>query len=106
MSVRPNAPYRDRLEESGTVLIYEGHDHPRGAACPNPKIVDQPETTPTGRPTQNGKFHHAVQAFKSGKRPPEWVRVYEKIRAGIWSYNGVFHLVDSWREDDGHRRVF
>ena len=106
MSVRPNAPYRDRLEESGTVLIYEGHDHPRGAACPNPKIVDQPETTPTGRPTQNGKFHHAVQAFKSGKRPPERVRVYEKIRAGIWSYNGVFHLVDSWREDDGHRRVF
>jgi hypothetical protein len=106
MSVRPNAPYRDRLEESGTVLIYEGHDHPRGAACPNPKIVDQPETTPTGRPTQNGKFHHAAQAFKSGKRPPERVRVYEKIRAGIWSYNGVFHLVDSWREDDGHRRVF
>ena len=106
MSVRPNAPYRDRLEESGTVLIYEGHDHPRGAACPNPKIVDQPETTPTGRPTQNGKFRHAAQAFKSGKRPPERVRVYEKIRAGIWSYNGVFHLVDSWREDDGHRRVF
>jgi 5-methylcytosine-specific restriction endonuclease McrA len=38
--------------------------------------------------------------------PPERVRVYEKIRAGIWSYNGVFHLVDSWREKDEFRNVF
>ena len=40
MSVRPNAPYRDRLEDSGTTLIYEGHDMPKGASCPNPKVVD------------------------------------------------------------------
>ena len=39
-------------------------------------------------------------------RPPERVRVYEKLRQGIWSYNGVFHLVDSWIESDGTRRVF
>ena len=39
MSVRPNAPYRDRLEDGGTTLIYEGHDMPRTAACPNPKVV-------------------------------------------------------------------
>jgi hypothetical protein len=32
--------------------------------------------------------------------------VYEKIRAGIWSYNGLFELVDSWQERDGHRQVF
>jgi hypothetical protein len=32
--------------------------------------------------------------------------VYEKIRTGIWSYNGVFHLSDSWTERDEHRRVF
>jgi hypothetical protein len=32
--------------------------------------------------------------------------VYEKIRPGIWSYNGVFHLVDSWIERDEHRLVF
>ena len=25
MSVRPNAPYRDRLEDEGTTLIYEGN---------------------------------------------------------------------------------
>ena len=29
MSIRRNAPYRDRLEEGGTILIYEGHDQPK-----------------------------------------------------------------------------
>src|SRR5438270_682360 len=31
MSLRPNAPYVDRIEQNGEVLIYEGHDidHPR-----------------------------------------------------------------------------
>jgi len=105
MSVRPNAPYRDRLEEGGTVLIYEGHDHPRTPSCPNPKIVDQPLTYPSGSPTQNGKFAEAAHLAKNGTRPPERVRVYEKIHKGIWSYNGIFHLVDSWTEPDQHRTV-
>lgn len=105
MSVRPNAPYRDRFEDGGTTLIYEGHDLPRGASCPNPKIVDQPLTHAGGRLTQNGKFHAAAQAAKRGERPPERVRVYEKIRPGIWTYNGVFHLVDSWAERDEFRKV-
>ena len=26
MSVRPNAPYRDQVDASGTTLIYESHD--------------------------------------------------------------------------------
>jgi hypothetical protein len=34
------------------------------------------------------------------------VRVYEKILNGIWSYNGVFHLIDSWQEPTGYRQVF
>lgn len=34
------------------------------------------------------------------------MRVYEKIRTGIWADNGLFHLIDSWRESDGKRRVF
>jgi hypothetical protein len=42
----------------------------------------------------------------NSQRDPERVRVYEKIRPGIWSYNGVFHLVDSWREKDEFRKVF
>jgi hypothetical protein len=89
MSVRPNAPYRDRLEEGGTTLVYEGHDMPKTAACLNPKVVDQPLKYPTGGPTQNGKFHAAAQATKLGSRPPERVRVYEKIRPGTWAYNGA-----------------
>jgi hypothetical protein len=106
MSIRSNAPYRDRLEDGGTTLIYEGHDQPRSAACRDPKAVDQPEKFPTGNLTQNGKFHEAAQRHKAGDRHPERVRAYEKIRVGIWSYNGVFHLVDSWREKDKRRKVF
>jgi len=56
--------------------------------------------------TENGRFHQAAQAFKGGQRSPERVRVYEKLHQGIWSYNGVFHLVDSWQESDGTREVF
>lgn len=106
MSLRPNAPYEDRIEDGGTTLIYEGHDHPRSPDVPNPKVVDQPERFPGGSLTQNGKFHEAAQRTKKGLRGPERVRVYEKIRTGIWSYNGVFHLVDSWREADDFREVF
>lgn len=106
MSVRPGAPYRDRLEDGGTTLIYEGHDQPFSEHCPNPKLVDQLEHMESGALTQNGKFHAAAQAAKAKRRSPERVRVYEKLRQGIWSYNGVFHLVDSWIEFDGARNVF
>ena len=106
MSVRPNAPYRDRLEDGGTTLVYEGHDFPKSLSCPDPKRVDQPERFPAGGLTQNGKFHFAAQQAKLGERLPERVRVYEKIRPGIWSYNGVFHLVDSWQERDERRLTF
>ncbi len=106
MSVRPSAPYRDRLEDGGTTLIYEGHDEPRAAGVPNPKVVDQPEAYPSGVLRQNGRFHRAAQDAKAGRRLPERVRVYEKIRTGIWSDNGIFHLVDSWQERDDYRTVF
>ena len=106
MSIRATAPYADRLEDEGMILIYEGHDAPRSGQNPNPKIIDQPEKTPGGQPTQNGLFHNAAQAYKAGQRPPELVRVYEKIKQGIWSYNGVFHLIDSWLEDTDGRKVF
>ena len=105
-SIRPGAPYDDRLEEGGSVLIYEGHDEPRSKACPNPKAVDQPLETKWGRLTQNGLFHEAAQEFKKGEREALHVRVYEKIKAGIWVYNGVFELEDSWMETIGGRRVF
>jgi hypothetical protein len=68
--------------------------------------VDQEEHLPSGALTPNGKFHQAAQLAKKGERPPERVRVYEKLRTGIWAYNGVFFLVDSWRERDDVRSVF
>jgi hypothetical protein len=106
MSVRPSAPYRDRLEDGGTTLIYEGHDCPRSPTCPNPKIVDQPDQTSNGRLTQNGKFLRAADDAKRGERTPEQVRVYEKLRPGIWAYNGMFHLMDAWIERDENRKVY
>ena len=106
LSVRPNAPYRDRYEEDGAILIYEGHDESRRTGAPDPKLVDQPQFTPAGRPTENGKFFRAAMEAQNGSRPPERVRAYEKLRAGIWSYAGPFDLVDAWTESDGTREVF
>lgn len=104
-SVRANAPYDDRFEDDGTTLIYEGHDVRRGKGV-DPKAVDQPAVYPSGALTQNGKFHAAAMEYKRGLREPERVRVYEKLRSGIWSYNGLFHLVNSWQEQSGQRTVF
>lgn len=106
MSRRRNAPYRDHLEDDGSTLIYEGHDVPRRDDVPEPKKLDQPEMTPTGGRTQNGRFYDAVLAYKKGETSAHRVRVYEKIHQGVWSYNGLFDLVDGWREHDGQRLVF
>ena len=105
-SHRPGAPYDDVLEENGTVLIYEGHDEPKTKEAPYPKQVDQPLRAKSGKLTQNGYFHEAAQSYVRGEAAPSPVRVYEKIKAGIWSYNGVFSLVDSWTETIVNRRVF
>jgi HNH endonuclease len=106
MSLRPGSPYGDRVDEGGKVIIYEGHDIPRTEAGPNPKSVDQPEFLPSGRLTQNGLFADAVRRFKAGRAEAEKVKVFEKIRAGIWVYNGLFHLVDVWQETSERRQVF
>lgn len=106
MSVREGAPYADRVEEGGRVIIYEGHDAPRRRDGPNPKTVDQPEFIPSGKPTENGKFAAAARAFKDGDSEAELVNVYEKIKPGIWVFNGVFRLVDSWTEEAEGREVF
>lgn len=106
MSVRAGAPYEDQIMDGGTTILYEGHDVPKSRQHPSPKTVDQPEKTPTGRLTENGKFHLAAKEFKMGLRQPERIRVYEKIKAGIWSYNGIFHLIDSWVQSSRKRKVF
>jgi hypothetical protein len=88
MSVRPGAPHADRFEEVGS--------------------VDQPEFTPAGHPTENGKFHSAAQLFKSGDRQPERIRVYEKIKQGILFYKGTPghpHLRETRSMETGRRQV-
>jgi hypothetical protein len=94
MSLRPGAPYADRVEDGGKVIIYEGHDVPQTKGGIDPKTVDQPESLPSGRLTQNGMFADSVRRFKAGRADAELVKVFEKIRAGIWAYNGLFKLVD------------
>lgn len=106
MSVRPGAPYADRVEEGGKTLIYEGHDVSLRRGGPIPKSVNQPRRNPGGSLTQNGFFYEAALKYKKTRQQPELVKVYEKIRSGIWVYNGVFELVDAWEEESGNRKVF
>jgi HNH endonuclease len=106
MSLRRGAPYADRIEDNGRILIYEGHDAPRVKGGSEPKMVDQPEYSRPGQPTQNGLFFQAATRAARGEGPPELVKVYEKIRNGVWAFDGVFELRDAWQETVDQRRVF
>ena len=106
MTVRTGAPFADQVLEDEKVLIYEVHDAPKTKGIKDPKEHDQPMVTTNGKLTQNGLFHAAAKGFQIGENLPERVKVYEKIRSGIWAYNGVFHLIDSWVEQNGGRKVF
>ena len=108
MSTRPGAPYADRVEKDEKTLIYEGHDIPRRKGVTNPKFVDQPLKNLNGTYTQNGFFYNAAKKYQSNKRnvEPELVKVYEKIKPGIWVYRGIFKLVDAWQEKINNRMVF
>ena len=64
MSRRPGAPYDDRIEEDGRVLIYEGHDTPQTRGGPDPKTLDQPERGPGGTLIQNGLFLQAASQYR------------------------------------------
>ena len=105
MSTRSNAPYDDEIAADGRILIYEGHDSDKRYSK-NPKKEDQPRFLPSGKLTDNGKFEKAALDFKNNKRSAEIVRVYEKIKDGIWSFNGVFKLVDSYQKQVNGRSVF
>jgi hypothetical protein len=105
MSKRSGAPYSDRTEDDGRILIYEGHDMPTRQGGPNPKLLDQPMYNPKGSLCQNGLFFVAAQTYKlHGEQ--EIVKVYEKIKSGIWTYNGFFLLVDAWKEKSNNRKVY
>jgi hypothetical protein len=106
MSIRKNAPYKDEIDAKTNTIIYEGHDARKDHA-ENPKLVDQPYHTPKGTITENGKFFVEAEAYKLGSRKePHIIKVYEKIRDGVWSYKGFFGLVDAKTVSDGKRNVF
>ena len=106
MSLRPNAPYADAIGDDGRILIYEGHDVPKTAENPLPKIIDQQLTNPSGTLTQNGLFYRAAKTHNKKKGIRGLVKVYEKLRSGIWVYNGLFELLDAWKEASNNRQVF
>ena len=59
-----------------------------------------------GTLTENGRFYDAAEQSKKGLRTAEVVRVYEKIKSGIWAFAGTFELLDAWPEQSGGRRVY
>lgn len=108
MSVRKNAPYADEWLDDGRTIIYEGHDIQKNHNFTqlNANQVDQPMYTPNHTLTENGKFYEAVKCYKKTKLNPDIVKVYEKIKDGIWVYNGFFKLVDANIKLNNGRKVF
>lgn len=101
MSVKPNAPYADKISDDGLTIYYEGHDAPGDRI----KEHDQPAAYPSGTLTQNGQFAHAIDAAKkSGDFP--LAKVYEKLQPGIWTYRGLFEMKDYAYTERGGRKVY
>jgi hypothetical protein len=101
MSVKPNAPYTDRISDDGLTIYYEGHDVPGDKL----KQHNQPESTPAGTLTQNGLFSLAIE---TGKKTGDYplAKVYEKLQMGIWTYRGLFEMRDYQFIERGGRKVF
>jgi hypothetical protein len=104
MSTARNAPYVDELFDDG-VIEYEGHDAPKSNDY-DKKSVDQSAYTKLGNPTENGKFLQAVDNFKNNRREPAKIKVYRKIKPGVWVDMGFYDLIDGYQKNDGRRIVF
>ena len=100
------APHPERIEEDGRVLIYEGHDIPQRKGGRDPKTVDQAGCHADGSLTKNGLFFEAAEKYKRGESRPEPVRVFDEVVPNIWAFNGLFTLMDAWREKSNGRRVY
>lgn len=89
MSTGPEAKFPNEVHDNGKTLIYCGQKQPavKGEVLGN-----------------NAWFERAAHAHRDHGEVARAVRVYEKIEAGKWTYNGLFSLVDCWREaNDGFR---
>lgn len=101
MSIKPNAPYADRISDDGLTIYYEGHDVPGDKT----KRFDQPRANPSGTLTQNGLFVTAIDKAKVSKEFP-LVKVYEKLQMGIWTYRGLFEMKDYAVVERDGRKVY
>ena len=104
MSTQKNAPYNDQIFDDG-VIEYEGRDVPANIN-PEKKLVDQSLLSPSGTPTENGKFFQAALDYKHGFREPSRIQVYRKLRKGIWVDMGFYDLIDAYEKNDQKRKVF
>lgn len=95
MSLRVNAPYADRIENDGRILIYEGHDVPKIEGSPIPKKIDQPMKNPGGTLTQNGLFYEAALRYKNGKHAPLALPIPRD-----WSQNRSHHIIGPLHPDN------
>lgn len=104
MSTEKKAPYNDRVFDDGTIE-YEGHDVPKNYS-PDPKSTDQLLANPSGTLTENGKFYFAAEDYLEGKREPAKIKVYRKIRPGVWVDMGYYNLINAYEQTEGKRQVF
>ena len=104
MSVARNAPYNDEMLDDG-IIKYEGHDI-FSRSIELKKSTDQPMKFSSGTLTENGKFFNAAKEYKLGKRNSAKIKVYRKLRPGIWVDMGFYELTDAFLENDGKRNVF
>ena len=47
-----------------------------------------------------------TENYKEGKRDPAKIKVYRKIRPGVWVDMGFYNLIDGYTKNDGIRDVF
>ena len=96
--------YTDTWDEANMRYSYEGHDSiAEGAAG---RTDDQLLMYASGKPTENGKFYKAANAYKDGMRAePLQVQVYEKLDPGVYFDKGIFNLIDAtYGKADGDTR--
>ena len=69
-------------------------------------MVDQSLLTPSGIPTENGKFFQAALDYKLGLKDPSQIQVYRKLRKGIWVDMGFYDLIDAYEKKVKGRKVY
>lgn len=100
MSRRKSATYKDRLMKSDFLVEYSGSNF-KGQAD-----KDQRERNAAGKLTANGMLKEAARKYINGEANPRKVKIYEKVKCGLWLYRGVFLLVMYRYIEEGGRKVF